>query len=131
MNAEYGDITRTRPEDLRVNTSGVAAATAIVPSIIWTRVFPSGPNNSAGCQLIISHLITCQGQQTAAQHALAIFTARVYGSGSADFDHTGRFMNMAVQAKQRLMQFDCPAHRLAAGSMKNDLTPFDDLGRRI
>jgi hypothetical protein len=33
-------------------------------------------------------------------------------------------MNMAVQAEQRLMQFDCPAHCLAAGTMQDDLAPF-------
>jgi hypothetical protein len=34
MNAEYGDITLTRPEAFRVKTSGVAAIVAIESSLL-------------------------------------------------------------------------------------------------
>src|SRR6188472_1484852 len=112
MNAEYGDITRTRPDDLRVNTSGFAAATAILPLHHPDSRCALGPDTSAGRQLIALDLILGQSKQAAAQHALTIFAAWIDGSGAADPHHAAGFMNVPVQAEQWLMCFDCPAHRL-------------------
>src|SRR5262249_51187679 len=122
MKAEYGDITRTRPEELRVNTSGFAAAIAIVPSFVVNQCFARGRETSAGRQLIFLPLPWRQGRRAAPQPALAVFATGVQGCWAADFAPARRFMNMSVQAKQRLMRFDCVADRLAAGAVHDDLT---------
>src|SRR5262249_7574953 len=130
MKAEYGDITRTRPDELRVNTSGFAAATAIVPSFVVNQCFARGRETSAGRQLKILHHLLRRGQGAPPPPALALFVPGVHGCWAADFAPARRFMNMAVQAKQRLMRFDCVADRLAAGAVHDDLTSLDDLGWR-
>src|SRR3990170_222521 len=146
MNAEYGDITRTRPEAFRVKTSGVAAAVAIRFSSRTSRpskgieaarsLLDNAPPSrvarglSAG-QLIAFDFPPGQIQKNAAQHALAVLAARIDAKGAPDPGGARGLVDVAVEPKHGLMGLDRLAHRLAPGPVQHHLAGLDDLGGRV
>src|SRR3989304_3439156 len=127
MNAEYGDITRTRPEAFRVKTSGVAAAVAIRFSSRTSR--PSKGIEAA--RGLLDNAPPGQIQKNAAQHALAVLATRVDAKGAPDSGGAGGFVDVAVEPKHGLMGLDRLAHRLAPGPVQHHLAGLDDLGGRV
>src|SRR5215207_1455033 len=120
MNAEYGDITRTKPDARLVKTCG-ATASAISPPC---------RRGLAGCELLADHLTTPDRHDQASQHPLPVLASRVERGRSPVAVHPARLVDVAVEPYGGLVPPERIGHRLRACAVVNRLPVLDHGCRR-
>src|SRR6266540_5766674 len=127
MNAEYGDMTRTRPDARLVKTCGVtASASAITPP----SMLGAFGNGLPGGELMTDGFSSPDRHDQSPQHPLSILAPRVQRGGPSVLGDPSGFVDVSVDADGGLIPLQRVGDGLRPRAVVHRLSVLDDgLGR--